>query len=319
MADERERILNMLEEGGITADEAKELLEALGAAQTKESPLQHLTDWLRKLAADPWVVRSAVLAGLLLGAGLILHGLRGGPHQGQPIYFLTRLASLLLLVFWLWMFVDCLARHPDTLRVKLTRSREYDKAIWIGILLLGFLYRGGWELVLVSLLYYVLGRPAPAGPKPQPEPQPAGPAAPEAAEPAEANAAEAPAAPTPVPGRRPVFLTVLAVLAVLSMTDSRNLTFVSGGLRLFVIPALLFWTVMLVHCLARRPATFDGTITTSPRGDKWLWVAVILFGFAVGAVVYYALGWCSSAPAAQPSHGCGLAQDTRTATSAGTS
>jgi len=312
MADERDRILKMLEDGAITPDQARELLEAIEAAPADAGPLQQVGDWLRKLSDDPWVVRSAIVVGLVVGAVATLEVLSGAGRQHVPAVLFIRAARLAVLVFWLWMFVDCLVRDPKTLRAKLTRSPDYDKVVWLGLLLVGFFVGQSWGPVAVGLLYFVFGRPTPVGFGPTSVSAPASKGSLEGAgaeERGPGDGAERTTSKTleeavPLLGRRPLLLTILAVLSAPVIAASGRSSFP------FIIPALLFWLVMLVHCLRRPLASFDGTITSSPRGDKWLWVAVIVLGFALGAVVYYILGWRPSAQPHQSPQAGGSVQDT---------
>ena len=101
-------------------------------------------------------------------------------------------------------------------------------------------------------------------------------------------------------GSRPLILTILAVLAVLAMAACAPF--------MFLLPGFVFWLIMLVDCLKREPDSFDGSITSSQRGDRLLWVAAIVFGFALGAVVYYILAWRSPARAPESAEAGGLAE-----------
>ena len=53
------------------------------------------------------------------------------------------------------------------------------------------------------------------------------------------------------------------------------------GLALFV-----FWIVMLIDCIRREPVEFRLLFTQNFRSEKWIWLAIIVLGQLVGALVY---------------------------------
>lgn len=90
-------------------------------------------------------------------------------------------------------------------------------------------------------------------------------------------------------GERPVWpYILLIVLAIVALPVSfSGLVFVPRFSGLIGIAFFIFWVWMIVDCLSRLPCDFKLLFTTQHRYDKWIWIAVVVLAFPVGAIVYF--------------------------------
>ena len=129
MDEERTRILRMLAEGRITAEECEELLEALSTRH--QSPQEEGEETPSRGRAPWWAyLVLALLVLLAVPAALLL------------VIILRTLIPFSLgaiaVGLWIWMILDCLARPVRDFRLIFTRNHEHEKWIWVAIVVLTF-------------------------------------------------------------------------------------------------------------------------------------------------------------------------------------
>ncbi len=285
MDDERRRILRMLAEGTISVDECNELLRALSTRRTHKVE-REVQAARAKRRVWPYVllIGLAVVA-IPLWGGRIL----SGRHFSSLLFpgFFAPL-SILLFAFWIWMVVDCLTRIPFDFRLLFTDGHEYEKWIWIGIVLLA-----GW---LGALAYFVVIRqPARSIVPPKNRDVPEG-AAPEKPE---IQKSEEPIAPRPrARSTMSFFLVVLLIAgmgvgALVVFLPSASVFGISAvGLFSVAVCVLAIWMGvfyiwMFIDCLARDYREF-GTLITSDRSlDKLLWLLLVVVFPIIGGLAYH--------------------------------
>lgn len=297
MNDERRRILRMLAEGTISVDECEELLHALSDRRT-EKVEREIKVAQGKRSVWPYVllIGLAIIALPTWGIGMrVVRGML--PSVAGPF-------GILLLIFWVWMLVDCIRRRPEDFRLLFTAKHEHEKWIWCAIVLLA-----GW---VGSLVYFIVIR--------QPARSITPPAAPRVQEkrPEERPRSVEPEEPfMPSPRARSLTLFVLAGVLVAAVVTSlffiyqpsafywctqlwhapmgtwrfaigrRALLGPVGTLALWLF---VFWVWMLFDCLARDHRDFGEKRFTADRSlDKILWLLLILFTFVIGALAYHVL------------------------------
>ena len=80
-------------------------------------------------------------------------------------------------------------------------------------------------------------------------------------------------------------LAILALLVLpISLISFRLIPRFSG---LIGIAGFIFWVWMIVDCLSCLPLDFRLLFTTQHRYEKWIWLAVVVLAFPVGAIVYF--------------------------------
>jgi len=297
MDEERRRILRMLAEGSISVEECEELLKALSERRTEkvvrevEAVRHERPVWPYVLLAVLAVVGVVIWVGL--GGVFSARGLSRWPwglHFAFPLAFPLVLFGGLInmagLVLWIWMLVDCIARQPCDFRLLFTSRHEYDKWIWIAVIVLT-----NW---VGALVYLIVIRQHARGRAPGVVPQP----------PAQEASSEVPF----TPSRRarsilPFFLiglllAVCAVVAVLPLprmlfgtSDIYSVPTVGLGLILpCIVMAIwlgIFWLWMLIDCLARDHREFGTLISSDSSVDKIFWLLLILFLPVIGAFAYH--------------------------------
>ena len=96
----------------------------------------------------------------------------------------------------------------------------------------------------------------------------------------------------PPPARRRLSTILITVLLIL-LAIPAFIALVIAVLSL--IPYALaaigvgLWIWMILDCLERPPRSFRLIFTRNPEHEKWIWVAVTVFGSWVGALVYFLL------------------------------
>ncbi len=90
-------------------------------------------------------------------------------------------------------------------------------------------------------------------------------------------------------GSRPVWPYVLLVaLAMFALPASfAGFRLVPRFSGLIGIVGFIFWVWMIVDCLSRLPSDFKLLFTTQHKYEKWIWLAVVVLAFPVGAIVYF--------------------------------
>ncbi len=105
-------------------------------------------------------------------------------------------------------------------------------------------------------------------------------------------------------GKRPawplVLLGLLVIWMVLSSTVAPRLSrggyvFQWSGLLgigsnlpgVLLLGLAAFWIWMIIDCLTRHPSDFRLLFTREFRYEKWIWLAVVILGQGVGAIVYF--------------------------------
>ena len=305
MDDERRRILRMLAEGTISVDECEELLRALSDRRTDKVE-RELRAAKGKRPIWPYVLLIALALSAFpvwrIGVGAV-KGILGG--FAGPF-------GLLLLIFWVWMLVDCVKRRREDFRLLFTEMHEHEKWIWCAIVLLA-----GWVGALAYLV--VIRQPARSITPPRPRSDREKPAAPdpEPARPEEPF--------TPWPKARSLWAFVLVgLLIALGLplaiggvaaafgTDaswfimhlpheirSDVLPYIGGVMGLTFIGwlvgiscVLVLWLVifqlwMLIDCLARDHREFGTLITSDKSLDKLLWLCLIFIFPVIGGLAYH--------------------------------
>jgi len=275
MDEERKRILGMLSEGSISVEECEELLKALTERRTEK-----VTREVKAVETErptwPYVLLIVLaVVGVVMWLGI--SSLFGGSllrrfHFGSPFLFplfavggLMRMAALAL---WIWMLVDCIARMPHDFRLLFTSKHEYDKWIWLGVIVVA-----NWVGALVYLIVirqYSRGRVA--GVVPQ------------------AKTAEAPPPEPFTPSRRarsviPFFLIGLILVGLSALVLRPPTPALHVGI--LIVWLAIFWLWMLIDCLARDPREFGTLITSDKSVDKIVWLLLILFTSVIGAFAYH--------------------------------
>lgn len=309
MDEERRRILRMLAEGSISVEECEELLKALSERRT-EKVAREVESVQGDRPVWPYILLVGLaVVGVVMWVGLgSLFAYRHGPPSswvgpwafpgnivrgfrfGFPLIVFGGLMKTAALVFWIWMLVECIARLPCDFRLLFTSRHEYDKWIWIAVIVVT-----NW---VGALAYLVLIR--------QEARARAGGVAPQVPPPEEPF--------TPSPRARSVFPffligCIIAMCGVVAVSlliwhpwTNRPLEVFSGphgawvptlGLGLivpFIVIVIwlgIFWVWMLIDCLARDHREFGTLITSDKSIDKILWLLLILFMSVIGAFAYH--------------------------------
>ena len=303
--DERKRILRMLEDGSISVEECEELLKALSQRRTRKVA-REVKAVQGERPAWPYVLLVALaLVGVLLWVGLDvgtawLHWGRGfgvsplgvppfhlrGFSLTLPLLAFGGLMRTAALGFWIWMLVDCIARLPCDFRRLFTSRHEYDKWIWIAVVLLT-----NW---VGALVYLVVIRQHGRARTPGTVEQAPSKAKPESAEPF-----------TPSPRARsilPFFLigfvlaiggaAVVVLLHPMRFGPHQQWAVMSkvGLIVPFIVTTIwlgVFWVWMLIDCLARDHREFGTLIASDRSADKIVWLLLILFTSVIGALAYH--------------------------------
>ena len=296
MDEERRRILRMLSEGSITVAECEELLKALSERRT-EKVVQEVEAARGERPVWPYVLLVALAAVgvvLWLGVGWLfaarsLSRWTWGFHLPFSFPRFGGLVGMAALVLWIWMLIDCIARLPCDFRLLFTSRHEYDKWIWIAAIVLT-----NWVGALVYLIVIRQhGRARAAGVAP----------APGAAD----AASEEPFTPSPR-ARSVIPFFVIGFLLALAAAVAGALLWQHPWMGEFAMPVrvpfllgfglpvaftvmavwlTVFWVWMLIDCLARDHREFGTLITTDNSADKILWLLLVLFTFAIGALAYH--------------------------------
>jgi DUF4097 and DUF4098 domain-containing protein YvlB len=297
MDDERRRILQMLTEGTISVDECDELLRALSQQRTRKAENEVAA---AKSERRVWPYVLLAILGVIAVAGLVSMFSIGNVFI--PLRVGGRL-GLLLLVFWIWMLVDCLTRTAFNFRLLFTEKHEHEKWIWIGIVVLA-----GW---VGALVYFIVIR--------QPSRRVVTPRSSEGQGPAPELPVARPAISegpfTPWPRARSLipFFAVALVTAflgavavqmsphlfadtlrpVIGESDWQDLkvaapfvaAFAFGGIMMMWVVVFHIW--MLVDCIARDRREFGTLITSEKSLDKLLWLLLIFVFPIFGGFAYH--------------------------------
>jgi ABC-type multidrug transport system fused ATPase/permease subunit len=287
METERRRILRMVAEGQISADEADELLRAMGERRATQLSREREAATHGKKPAWPYVlvVLLVVACPLLLVMSLRLIGLPAG-------LFLMGIGGLMgvaLLIFWLFMLVDCITRSPTDFRLLFTRTFEHEKWIWLAIIVLG--------QVLGAVVYFIVirhGLKASTAPSAQGQAQAQMEAATTEETPFVPRKRARPLAPWfAVAGVLPVLLFVAARVLIGVHLRMGNRPAGTWGMSIVlpvvvaVVALFIFWLWMLADCLSRDYREFGTLITSDRSADKLLWVLLVLLLPLVGAIAYH--------------------------------
>jgi hypothetical protein len=138
----------MMAEGTITVEECDELLRAL-SDRRKEKTEKEVKATQGARPVWPYVLL-VVLAIMVLPVSFV--SFRMIPITPSLPCFSVPI-GIGLLIFWIWMLVDCISRIPCDFRLLFTTQHRYEKWIWLAIVILT-----GW---LGSLIYFfIIRRPA---------------------------------------------------------------------------------------------------------------------------------------------------------------
>lgn len=297
MEDERKRILRMLTEGQITVEECEELLQAL---EVRDAERVHKE---KKRAKEGERPRWPFLLVVLLVAWVLIFRVAvpwmiGVQHRGISLLPIPELAAgfgsligLAFFIFWLVMLVNCLTRKLTEFRLLFTQKFQYEKWIWVAIIVLG--------QVLGALVYFIVVVQR-AGVQ---EAVPRRPEQKQEEEPAEA--------PLFTPRRRAhalwPWVTLLIALSLMGglaagflaspigrefgmghpphPTPMYGLLLAPLGLLALFLSLFCIW--MLIDCLTRDYREFGTLLCSDRSADKLFWLLIILCLPLVGAVAYH--------------------------------
>jgi hypothetical protein len=129
------RILRMFRENKVTIDEAKELLLAMARPELeeegREAALSKRKGWWASLAR--WK-KIAITVGIVLLVWFFFP-MRGFTLRPPfTIFWPVGILFVPALVFWVWMFVDCIRREHLNFGSIFTPGGRYEKLVWLGIL-----------------------------------------------------------------------------------------------------------------------------------------------------------------------------------------
>jgi len=297
MENERKRILRMLTEGQITVEECEELLQALEVrdAERVEKEKKHAREGERP--TWPFLL-VALLAVWLLVFRVAMPWVVGVQHIGISLLPIPELAAgfgsllgLAFFIFWLVMLVNCLTRKLTEFRLLFTQKFQYEKWIWVAIIVLG--------QFLGALVYFIVvvqraGEPEARRKK------------------TEAVAEEEPIDESPfMPRRRASALWPwVTLLIALSLLGGLVVVFIASpighefgiqqavppgpvyGLLLAPVGLLalflsVFWLWMVIDCLTRDYREFGTLLCADRSADKLFWLLIILCLPLVGAIAYH--------------------------------
>lgn len=297
MEKERKRILRMLTEGQITVEECEELLQALEVRDAERMENEKKQARVGERPTWPFLL-VALLAAWLLIFRVGLPWIIGVQHRGISLLPIPELAAgfgsligLAFFIFWLVMLVNCLTRKLTEFRLLFTQKFQYEKWIWVAIIVLG--------QVLGALVYFIVvvqraGEPEPVRRKAQEEKE---------EEPVE----EPPFTPRK---RARALWPWVTLLIVLSLMGGLVVTFVASPLGhefgiqqpvrrapfyiLMLAPAAIltlfvsvFWLWMVIDCLTRDYREFGALLCSDRSADKLFWLLIILCLPLVGAIAYH--------------------------------